>query len=81
MSQRKEADRNHTTTLINHYQTELTLKKQAKRESQRRYFDVIAQQAAEKRQRERDQLCKMTEGERRAYERGLQRLQDSPLMM
>jgi hypothetical protein len=42
---------------------------------------VITQQAAEKRQRERDQLCKMTEGERRAYERALQRLQDSPLMM
>ncbi len=71
MSQRKEGDRNHMRNLINQYHTELTLQKQVKRESQRKYLDVIAQQAAEKRQRELDQLCKMTEGERKAYERGL----------
>jgi len=74
MSQRKEADRNHMTNLINQYHTEVALQKQAKRESQRTYHDVITWQAAEKRRREYDQLCKMTEGERRAYERGLQRL-------
>lgn len=57
------------------------MRAERKRQEQREYKEVIAKQAVEKKEKEIKEHYKMSEEERARYEKGLERLQDSPLLM